>query len=334
MSKEDRDYRILNIALLVVGVLLFAMALWQSICWTEATYTAWGFVDQAGRTTALGLNFGDRFILRPPSTVSGPNELGILFLILFFISLQWLLFGKRKERPIMAVLSIVFISGLGIAFSRSAFLGFIAAGLVFLICIISASKFSFLKLGRRSQATIILVLLLSGVIFIAIMTSVGLAGYIGHTISSLSSQDHIVDSIEAVRYLTQHPEGAGMGMVWPKGAAILRETPNVYHVEGSLFQIAVEWSVLGFLIWSIFIGICLYRAWKAWERAEHQNYRITVGAGLFGWVGALVSFTFLPLMQSVNLMVLLWFLLGLGVGTTQVEGPKSPEGFSDPGEAV
>ena len=132
----------------------------------------------------------------------------------------------------------------------------------------------------------------------------------------------------------QHPEGVGMGMVWPKGAAILRDTAPLYHVEGSLFQIAVEWGVWGFVIWSIFIGTCLYQIGKVWARAQQPNFRITIGAGLFGWVGALVAFIFLPLMQSINLMALLWFLLGLGVGMAQQKNPQPHDGFADPGEVV
>ncbi len=40
LPQKERDLRVLHIALLVVGALLFAMAIWQFTSWTEETYKA------------------------------------------------------------------------------------------------------------------------------------------------------------------------------------------------------------------------------------------------------------------------------------------------------
>jgi hypothetical protein len=58
----------------------------------------------------------------------------------------------------------------------------------------------------------------------------------------------------------------------------------------------------------------LASVWKKFKLEKDRDSQILLGTSLFGWVGALVTFIFLPLMQSVNLMVFLWFFLGLSVG--------------------
>jgi len=85
-------------------------------------------------------------------------------------------------------------------------------------------------------------------------------------------------------------------------------------VEGALFQIAFEWGIWGFAAWMAFIGVGLFKNWRAWVRSTFLEVRIHAGIAVLGWVGILVVFLFLPLTQSINLMVMLWFLLGLGVG--------------------
>ncbi|MGB2896025.1 MAG: hypothetical protein WBB65_07675 [Anaerolineales bacterium] len=81
-----------------------------------------------------------------------------------------------------------------------------------------------------------------------------------------------------------------------------------------------------------FLSIALVQVWKAWGRTQWFQGQVHAGTTFLGWLGALATFIFLPLMQSVNLMVLLWFLLGLGVGLSQVEDPQSLGEYADTGE--
>ncbi len=336
LPKKERDLRVLHIALLVVGVLLFAMALWQFTSWTEETYKAWGYVDQIGRITGLFRDYGQIGVafIRPASTVSGPNELGVLFLIFFYMALQWLVFGVKKVRLVMVLLSIAFLVGLAMTNSRAAFVGLIASAAVLLIYLIRIYGADLRTFDRRKWLLLLTAVLIGFIVFLVIMDSIGMLNMVSWTIQNLQKMDHIMNSLWALQDIAQAPSGVGMGMVWPKGAALLMETEALYHVEGSLFQIAFEWGLWGFAIWMAFIGIALARVWKAWVQTGSFQVQVHSGTAFLGWVGALVSFIFLPLMQSINLMVLLWFLLGLGVGLAQVAGPQSLEGFADPGEEV
>ena len=181
---------------------------------------------------------------------------------------------------------------------------------------------------------ILTVVLISLVGFLVIMNASGMLNMVIWTIKNPDKMDHIVNSQWALQHIIQSPSGVGMGMVRPKGAALLMEAEALYHIEGSLFQIAFEWGLWGFVVWMSFVGIALVRVWKAWVQTSSFQVQVHLGTAFLGWVGALVVFIFLPLMQSINLMVLLWFLLGLGVGLAQVNGSQSLDGSAEAGEGV
>ena len=336
LPQEERDLRVLHIALLVVGVLLFAMALWQLMSWTEETYKAWGFVDQIGRITGLFRDYGQIGVafIRPASTVSGPNELGVLFLIFFYLALQWQLFGGKKVRLMMFLLSIAFLVGLAMTNSRAAFVGLIASAGLLLIYLIRVYGVHLRTIDRRKWIMLLTVVLIGLIVFLVIMNSSGMLNMVVWTIQNPDKMDHIMNSQWALQNIIQSPSGVGMGMVWPKGAALLKETAALYHIEGSLFQIAFEWGLWGFAVWMSFIGIALARVWKAWVQTSSFQVQVHSGTAFLGWLGALVVLIFLPLMQSINLMVLLWFLLGLGVGLSRVKGPQPLSGSADTGAVV
>ncbi len=336
LPQKERDLRVLHIALLVVGALLFAMTLWQFTSWTEETYKAWGYIDQIGRITGLFRDYGQIGVafIRPASTVSGPNELGVLFLIFFYLALQWALFGEKKLRLVMILLSIAFLVGVAMTNSRAAFVGLLASAAVLLMYLIQIYGAALRGFDRRKWLLLSAALLIGLILFIVIMNSIGMLNMVVYTIRNPQKMDHIMNSLWALQDIARAPSGVGMGMVWPKGAALLMETESLYHVEGSLFQIAFEWGVWGFAAWMAFIGIALVRIWKAWVGTGSFQVRVHSGTAVLGWVGALLVFIFLPLMQSVNLMVLLWFLLGLGVGLARATGPGFFKKTSGSGEAA
>ncbi len=336
LPRDDRDLRLMHIALLVVGGLLFIMALWQLTSWTEETYRTWGYVDQFGRITGLYRDLsqiGVAFI-RPASTVSGPNELGVIFIVFFFLALQWLFFGPKTERIVMVLLSIAFLVGLAITNSRGVFVGISASVVVLLAYLIRTYGPLVRTFGWRRWILLLLVVLISFSVFSVVMELSGMMNIVVWSIQNPLGQPHLVESMQALRDIAQDPSGVGMGMVWPKGAALLRETQALYYVEGSLFQIVLEWGLWGFAVWMAFISIALVRVWRAWGQTRWFQVQVHAGTAFLGWVGALATFIFLPLMQSINLMVLLWFVLGLGVGLSQVIDLQSLDESADTGAVM
>jgi len=332
IPENDRHLRVLQVLLLAVGTVLIAMALWQLLAWTEETYKLWGYVDQAGRITGLfrdleELGLGTGFI-RPPSTVSGPNELAVLMSILFFLALQWALFGPRKWRPYLIVGCVGFLVGLIITNSRSAFLGFMTSVGIIILYLFYTYRSRLRTLSIKKWIIIVFTLLLSTAAILLFMDFMGMLDIVIWSIQHPLADAHISESLLALRDILLHPAGVGMGMVWPKGAAILRGVEASYHIEGSLFQIAFEWGIWGFVVWMIFIGLSMGRNLKLWKEGRGSGSRIHGGTTFVGWAGSLIVFIFLPLMQSISLMVLLWFLLGLGVGLER--NPLLPQDPAEP----
>jgi hypothetical protein len=68
----------------------------------------------------------------------------------------------------------------------------------------------------------------------------------------------------------------------------------------------MEMGVWGLALWLPFWGACLARLWRIRPRRTDPGMKIVVGTVFAGRIGALVAFDFLPLMQSVSLMVWLW----------------------------
>ena len=179
--------------------------------------------------------------------------------------------------------------------------------------------------GLDSPAKILVAGGAVAIVVLLVLSSFGMASLLAATISSLGQEYRFVDSVEAVQYLIVHPEGVGMGLVQPKGALALLSLEEAYHVEGSIFQIAMEMSVLGLGLWLIFWVAALVRIFQGWPSLEDKYLRIVSGTALASWIGALIAFLILPLMQSISLMVWLWFLLGIGVQSRalQVEWRKN-----------
>ena len=309
----------LVLAWLAVGALMAAYGLWQGATWTEETYRAEGYVRQDGSLVVPPTIVRGEIFIRPASTVSGPNELGVDMVLLTMLAVLSIPASKGVGRIGPALLAALFTLALGITFSRSAMLAYVAAwagvGLLVLSLIRRnkagpASRPRWAILGGTGAAILVVGLALY---------KLGVFGVLASTIVNLTSEFHYVDTVAAIQHLIANPGGIGMGMVEPKGAISLIEMGGLYHVEGSLFQIAEEMGIWGLALWLLFWGVALWRIARAWRELSDPSLRALSGAAFAGWLGSLVAFLFLPLMQSISLMVWLWFLLGIAVAARKIE---------------
>jgi hypothetical protein len=316
LPKKVSHIRALHKGFFIVGGVLVVMALWQLATWTEETYRAWGYVDQIGRITGLFRDLGQIGVafIRPASTVSGPNELGAIMLVFFFLSLLWMMLGPPRYRLIMITLSVGFLVALAVTNSRSVFLGLVAGVTILIFYLVWVDRSSLREYGWKKWLLVLTVALVGLGVTGVILRLTGMLDIVIWSIQNPGGQDHLLESMQALKDILRQPAGVGMGMVGPKGALIFQGMEALYHVEGALFQIAFEWGIWGFVVWMLFLGICLWKNWVLWQDVEAFEIRAHAGMTVLGWVGVLTTFIFLPLNQSVNLMVMLWFILGLGVG--------------------
>jgi len=376
IGPSRREFRFFIVLWLIVGLLMAGLALWQATAWTEADYRAEGYVRQDGELVAPYAWSGGQRYLRPASTVSGPNELGLDMVLMLLLAVVWLLSVRRSRSTLaLAFLAMLFTAGLGVSASRSALLAFVAATVPFVLCwplppgqscvgcegtgpsrigpkalaprhgsasrsallafVVATVAMAFLywdaivnrlqSAEGRSRNRFLLALAAAVALVAVLLGGSGLITLGIETVRSFAQQYHYLDSIEAIRYLAAHPAGVGMGLVEPKGALALIEAGGTYHVEGSLFQIAMEMGIWGLAAWLAFWGVALARIYRNFQALNSVHLRVITGAAFAGWLGSLVAFLFLPLMQSISLMVWLWFLLGVGYQSKSFEAAWEAE---------
>ncbi|MGH2619954.1 MAG: hypothetical protein ACRDHG_05210, partial [Anaerolineales bacterium] len=219
----------------------------------------------------------------------------------------------------LGFLAVLFTAGLGVSASRRALLALVAATAGMAILYRDAIVNRLRSAEGRSRNQFLLALTAAVALVAVLLGGSGLIALGIETVRSFAQQYHYLDSLEAIRYLAAHPAGVGMGLVEPKGALTLIEAGGTYHVEGSLFQIAMEMGVWGLAAWLAFWGIALGRIYRNFRALKNDHLRVLAGTAFAGWLGSLVAFLFLPLMQSISLMVWLWFLLGLGYQSKSIE---------------
>ena len=301
-------------AWLAVGLLISVFALIQAATWDEATYRQEGYLRSDGSLVVPPVWFRGSMYLRPASTVTGPNELGVDMVLLFLLAVSSLPGARPGGQLILSALAILFTASLAVTFSRSAIVGFIAGcGALGLLAFPGVRRMRVMVAPRRWNRIGVVVgvtVLAVGLLFLAL----GVFDFLRSTVSNLSGEYHIVDTLQAIQHLAANPAGVGMGMVEPKG-----ELEGLYHVEGSLFQIAEEMGVWGLALWLGFLGLILVRLARQQVDVNEPSLRAFAAAAFAGWVGSLVAFLFLPLMQGISLMVWLWFLLGVGLAAPQIE---------------
>jgi O-antigen ligase len=308
----------LLILMIVVGLIMVAFEIWQVTGWTAEEYRARGYLRQNGELVSPTIHVQGQPYIRPTSTVSGPNELGVDMMLLMLVGVFSAYVLNRPLKFISMILVPIFAVGLALTFSRSAILGTLVAFLAFGLLLISTRRLKEMPQSSQIHKQV----LIGAAVFILLTLLFVLTGvfdFLAGTITNLTNEYHIIDSLEALQYLIRNPGGVGMGMVAPKGALLLIETEALYHVEGSLFQIAMEMGVWGLALWLFFWGVCLYKIWNEWAGIRSSSLQIIAGVALTGWIGALVAFAFLPLMQSINLMVWLWAILGLGISSNTLQ---------------
>jgi len=306
-------------AWLAVGLVVAAFALWQFGTWTEDDYYARGYVRPNGELVTPPVYFSDgSFRLRPSSTVSGPNELGVQMVLLFVASLQWMVVSKGRGRWLLGLLSVVYLIGLAISYSRSALLGWIMAVVMLGLMALAAGRARLQQEIRRRKGLVIGAVAGILVLLTVIFVSTGMAARMIYTVRNLTSEYHFEDTTGAIEFLVRQPAGVGMGLVGPREGIFFPEQ-EAFHVEGSLFQIGMEMGVWGLALWLAYLGAVLWATWRARQRTQHPLLRLTAGTAIAGWLGALVAFLFLPLMQAMVLMSWLWFLLGMGLECERIE---------------
>lgn len=134
---------------------------------------------------------GASSIRRMQSVMSGPNQLGLWLLLPFAIALL-----RRRW-----ILTVLFLLGVALTFSRAAW---IAAALIALVVAWKAVRPSQRIILFSAAGGILIVLLFAGLVFAPSILQRG-----------VSNSDHIARPLEAMKMIIAHPFGSGLGSAGP-----------------------------------------------------------------------------------------------------------------------
>lgn len=295
---------------LIVLALMALLGIVQTSVFSAEDYVRLGFGPPSGDIgiPEIGLSGGVRH--RSPSTVTGPNELGMhLVLGLLFVG-QLAVEAERRARWAYIGLFAIFGVGLVLTFSRSDLAAFLI-GLSFIYWL--DRHMSIRKIVNWS----VLLLVVLGIMFV-VAAQAGVLEHLLGTVTGLREQYHFADTSKAVAALLQRPAGVGMGLVGPRSGAFFPEEP-AFHVEGSAFQIAFEMGVWGLALWGVFTAAAFVVVVRTRRRMQDRLEKVLAATALGGWLGLALVLIILPLMQSIVLMSWMWFLLGLALHAGQSE---------------
>lgn len=306
------DLRRLLFSWQALGAVIAGLAIWQGLTWQPDDFVAWGYGRVSGQLGIPYRHVLDRWIIRPPVTLTGPNELAVHMILLSLFALLLLASSSWGRRLIHGGFAALGLGALLVTTSRSGLGGMVLA-LGTLVTRTVSRRVNYRRLRKRWWLALSLVLLV--VLVLGAVTQLpSVQGSVSRVTGRLLDDYHIQDTLGAIQFLIRNPAGVGMGQVGPRqGFGI--PTEFAAHVEGSLFQIAMEMGIWGLAVFLGFVGLTLWQVWRNWDAVEHPVLRAVCGTAFAGWIGALVAFTFLPMMQPLSLMAWLWFFLGSGVAT-------------------
>lgn len=299
-----------------LGTAIAVFAIWQGLTWTPDDFVAWGYGAVTGQVGIPYRQVLGRWIIRPPVTFTGPNELALHMIPLSLFSLLLSFTAGWPGRLATLGATSAQWAALLVTTSRSGIAGMLA-GLGALtsrwIARWSREREVSIRWWHLSAGGGLAILLALIVVFLSPSVTARIQG----AVSRISADYHVQDTLGAMRGLLEAPAGVGMGQVGPRqGFGFPNEF--AFHAEGSLFQVAFDMGVWGLLAFLVFLALALRKIWFNWGLLSDPLLKATCGTAFATWIGALVAFAFLPLMQAFPLVAWLWSLLGLGMSADRI----------------
>jgi O-antigen ligase len=316
MPVTRRQLKWLVFGMLLTSVVMAAFGIYQVRVWNFASLSYWGFSERDGTipTAFYSAEIERQPHLRAVSTVTSPNELGLMMMVTIAICLVLLIQPQRLLWQRYTLMGIAALAGACIlyTYSRSALVG-----LIVMLAALAVLGIGVRNLGRavgyvlRRPGTI-LALLAVAVLMVMGARRVGVVTRITRavTLNDPSAVGHLASFEASIPFILEHPAGIGMGMAGPRALRFANEV-NIQHVESSYLQMMMEIGIIGTLF---VVAVLLLMVWtlrRQRGRLGDPFFEAINVAAQASWLGALVAFTFLPLMQDLQLLGYLWVVAAI-----------------------
>lgn len=342
---SKRQLRFLVLAMLGVLVVMALVGIYQVAFWNFGDLYNWGFREADGTipNAFYTAEVERQPHLRAIGTVTSPNELGLMLVLAMALGLVFALQSQRVLWQRAVLLAITALCGVAVllTYSRSSLVGLLS-----MVAALAVLEIGIRNLGQtvryllRSPGTI---LALIGLVVLLVIGAerVGLVARITRALNmnDPSAVGHLASYEASIPFILDHPLGIGTGMAGPR-ALKFSDKIKIEHVESSWLQMMMEIGIPGTLFVMV---VYMMMVWtlraerRRWGGAPGRSLLARAlpgviapadrGAGLVEagaapaldpffdavslaaqatWLGAMVAFTFLPLMQELQLMSYLW----------------------------
>jgi len=285
-------------AVLVPACLVVAFGLLEFTVLPASFLAHFGYSAQTVRPyELLG---GTARVLRFPSTLGGPNQLGTYLILPFALSL---ILAFRRRQWLWLVLALACLPVSIHAYSRGAWLGMIAA------VIVTAFALTPRRLRLRSGLLVTGVAAAGAVAIGLLATRVTkLRYYIFHGTTSPTAQSSDSQHLSSLKIglddTVHAPLGHGLGTAGP---AVFHAHSGII-IENNFLQLSYETGIVGAVL---FLAICLAAAVNLARRAGTIDL---AAASLAALVGISITALFLPAWTDSSTALILWTAAGASLG--------------------
>ena len=337
---SPRQLRFLVLAILGVSAVMALVGIYQVVFWNFGDLYNWGFREADGTipNAFYTAEVERQPHLRAIGTVTSPNELGLMLVLAMALALVFALQAQRAlwQRGLLLAVTALYGVAVLLTYSRSSLVGLLS-----MVAALAVLEIGVRNLGQALRYVLhrpgtILAVLARAALLVVGAERVGLVARItrGINMNDPSAVGHLASYEASIPFILDHPLGIGVGMAGPR-ALKFADKIKIEHVESSWLQMMMEIGIPGTLFT---LGVYLLMVWTL--RAERRRWggahdasllaRALPGlpqpaaadssrrglaapgrdpffaavsiAGQATWLGAMVAFTFLPLMQELQLM--------------------------------
>lgn len=270
---------LLRVALFVIcggGVIVILFGLLQATILPDDFLRHFGYSkDTIAPVTTLDNNHA---IVRLQSTLRGPNPLGQYLIVIILLLAGWWRRGREVlvSGGIAAALFLLFAT-----YSRSAWIGMVVAGVVFVVLRLPAGKVRRIVLGAGASLVIVAVAIAA----IALPHSTFLQNTILHNkhgdTDKGSTVQHWNAGERSLQRIADHPMGQGPGSAGP--ASFYGSEERI--AENYYLQITEEVGVIGIALFVAINAVVVTRLWR-----RRQNVWVAVWLASFAGISVVNLF--------------------------------------------
>ncbi len=291
--------------ILIAGLVVALFAILQVTVLPKDFLTQFGYSTevtwQPGQSLPAFQQIGGTEVVRAQSFLAGPNQLGSYLLILLPLALLMIFYQKaKKAKLIFSIYFIIFLLALFFTYSRSAWLGFLAAVLV-LIFILINRKFRLYFLGGLILIGLAVYLISKNLLSFRIIDV-----FVQH---QGSTPERIETLKKTFGIILKNPFGLGVGKAGL--VSFTSQKADTLIPESWYLQVALEFGILGFLIYVGIVVEFFRNLWRKFTQAKDQFYKILSFGTFLAFTGFAVYSLFLHTWSDISTTLTFWILMGL-----------------------